>query len=108
MYLGQPCSQSTLTIFLREFNQMGYYLPMTQRSPIRSYQDALTVQSDLNSLEDWSRIWLLNKCHVLTLGKLNNIRYIRYTHRYTIYQNELEHVFEERDLGGNNRHGAEF
>ena len=65
-----------------------------------SREDALTVQSDLNSLEDWSRIWLLNfncdKCHVLRLGKLDSIRY---THRYTIYQSELEHVFEERDLG---------
>ena len=52
---------------------------------ILSREDALTVQSDLNSVEDWSRIWLLNfncdKCHVLTVGKLDNIRYI---HRYTI------------------------
>ena len=37
-----------------------------------------------------------DKRHVLTLGKLENIRY---THRYSIYQSELEHVFEERDLG---------
>jgi hypothetical protein len=45
-------------------------------------------------------MWLLNfhpnKCHVLTLGKFENIQY---THRYSIYDNELEHVFEEKDLG---------
>ena len=34
--------------------------------------------------------------HVLTLGKLENIKY---THRYRIYGNELEYVFEEKDLG---------
>ena len=86
-------------IFLKEFNQMGYYLPMIFNQ-ILSREDALTVQSDLISLEDWSRIWLPNfncdKYHVLTLGKLENIRY---THRYSIYQSELEHVFEDRDLG---------
>ena len=37
-----------------------------------------------------------DKCHVLTLGVFNNIRY---THRYTLYKEELEHVFEEKDLG---------
>ena len=47
-----------------------------------SREDALTVQSDLNSLEDWFIIWLLNfncdKCQVF--GKQENIRY---THRYS-------------------------
>ena len=36
------------------------------------------------------------KCHVLTLGRFENIRY---TERYRICQKELEHVFEEKDLG---------
>ena len=36
------------------------------------------------------------KCHVLTLGKLEKIKY---THRYVIFDQELEHVFSEKDLG---------
>ena len=54
---------------------------------------------NISIYNDWSRICLLNfncdKCHVLTLGKLDTIRY---THRYTIYQSELEHVFEEEHI----------
>ena len=38
----------------------------------------------------------IKKCHVLTMGKFNNIRY---THRYSLGHTELEHVFEEKDLG---------
>ena len=38
----------------------------------------------------------IDKCHVLTLGKFENIQH---THRYTICHNELEHVFVENDLG---------
>ena len=30
------------------------------------------------------------------MGKFTNIKY---THRYNIYGHELEHVFEEKDLG---------
>ena len=45
-------------------------------------------------------MWLLkfhpDKCHVLTVGKFENIRH---THRYGIYGKELDHVFEEKDLG---------
>ena len=67
---------------------------------ISSKEDALVLQSDLKSLEDWSDKWLLkfhpDKCHVLTLGKFDNIKY---THRYNICGKELEHVFEEKDLG---------
>ena len=41
--------------------------------------------------------WLLefniDKCHVLTLGKFENIKH---THRYTIFKND---VFREKDLG---------
>ena len=51
-------------------------------------------------LEEWSSTWLLkfnpNKCHVLSLGKFENTKY---TERYTVYGNEIEHVFEEKDLG---------
>ena len=67
---------------------------------ISSKDDAITLQSDLDSLELWSKKWLLafhpDKCHVLTLGRFENIKH---THRYSICHNELEHVFEEKDLG---------
>lgn len=67
---------------------------------ILSKEDAEVLQSDLGSLEAWSNEWLLRfnpkKCHVLSLGKLENTRY---TMRYRIYDSELEHVFEEKDLG---------
>ena len=63
-------------------------------------EDADNLQKDLNTLENWSSKWLLNfncdKCHVLTVGKLENIKH---TQRYTLYEKELEHVFEENDLG---------
>ena len=45
-------------------------------------------------------MWLLkfntDKCHVLTMGKFENIVH---TQRYTLYGDELDHVFEEKDLG---------
>ena len=67
---------------------------------ITSKEDAMALQSDIDSLEAWSRTWLLRfnpkKCHVLSLGKLENTCY---TMRYKIYESELEHVFEEKDLG---------
>ena len=67
---------------------------------ITSKCDALVLQSDIDALQSWSNKWLLrfnsDKCHVLTLGKFENIRY---THRYKLNQHELEHVFEEKDLG---------
>ena len=37
-----------------------------------------------------------DKCHVLTTGKFENTQY---THRYHVYDRELDHVFEEKDLG---------
>ena len=36
------------------------------------------------------------KCHVLTLGNFCNITH---TEKYTLYQQVLEHVFEQKDLG---------
>ena len=62
---------------------------------IMSREDALSLQADIDVLEEWSNTWLL-KFNVLTLGKFENIRY---THRYSICVNELEHVFDEKDLG---------
>ena len=67
---------------------------------IKSCADALILQSDLSLLEQWSKNWLINfhpdKCHVLTLGKFDNMRHI---YRYKINDTELEHVFKEKDLG---------
>ena len=67
---------------------------------INSQADALELQSDLRKLEQWSEKWDLrfnaDKCHVLTLGKFENIKY---AHRYTVCNNELEHVPDEKDLG---------
>ena len=64
-----------------------------------SVDDAISLQKDIDALNRWSDIWLLrftDKCHVLTIGKFENIVH---THRYTLYGDELDHVFEEKDLG---------
>ena len=67
---------------------------------ITSKDKVLVLQLDIDSLQLWSNKWLLqfhpDKCHVLTLGKFENIRC---THRYSISQYEFEHVFEEKVLG---------
>ena len=62
-------------------------------------EDSKVLQNDLEYLNEWSRKWLLNfntdKCHVLSLGKFENIKH---TSRYTLNGKELEHVFSEKDL----------
>ena len=67
---------------------------------IKSRDDALQLQKDIDALNRWSEEWLLkfntDKCHVLTLGKIDNILH---THRYTLYGDELAHAFEGKDLG---------
>lgn len=63
-------------------------------------EDALALQHDVDLMQEWSVDWLLKfhpgKCHVLTLGKLENIQI---AYRYTIQDQEIEHVFTEKDLG---------
>ena len=58
------------------------------------------LQADINALDEWTEKWLLkfnaDKCHVLTVGKLEDIKH---THRYKISAKELDHVFNEKDLG---------
>ena len=65
-----------------------------------SQEEALKLQSGIEALEDGSNKWLLhfhpNKCHILTLGKFENIMY---TKHYKICNKEIEHVFNEKDLG---------
>ena len=67
---------------------------------VNSIQDSLLIQEDIEALEEWSKDWLLcfhpDKCHVLTLGKLENIKH---AHPYSLGGNQLEHVFSEKDLG---------
>ena len=67
---------------------------------IKSIQDAIRLQQDIDAMEKWSRDWLLrfhpDKCHVLTLGKFWNIQH---AHPYSINGSVLEHVDQEKDLG---------
>ena len=67
---------------------------------ITSKEDALHLQSDIDTLEKWSEKWGMEfnreKCHVLTLGKFENTKH---THRYELGGEEIEHVFTEKDLG---------
>ena len=67
---------------------------------VKTSDDASLLQEDLNALADWSKRWLLEfnaeKCHVLTIGKIENITF---TQKYEINGQELEHMFEEKDLG---------
>ena len=67
---------------------------------IMSEVDSLDLQQDIHELEEWSDRWLLRfnaeKCHVLTVGKIENIKH---THNYELFGNQLDHVFEEVDLG---------
>ena len=65
---------------------------------ITTKEDALQLQSVINSLEQWSQKWLLifhpKKCHVLTLVKLY---IITHTEKYRLHRQELEHVFEQNN-----------
>ena len=67
---------------------------------IKSIHDSLHLQNDLDRLVEWSKKWLLefneSKCHVLSLGKVENIIH---AHNYKMNGVKLEHVFEEKDLG---------
>ena len=67
---------------------------------VQRIEDSLVLQDDINSLERWSKDWLLrfnlDKCHILTLGKHQNITHAQ---PYQLNSHELEHVFEEKDLG---------
>ena len=58
------------------------------------------LQNYIEALEKWSADWLIcfhpDKCHVLTLGKIENIQH---AHRYCLNDQVLEHVDFEKDLG---------
>ena len=67
---------------------------------IKSKQDSLDLQSDVEALDGWTTRWILRfhpgKCHVLTLGKFDNIKH---AHSYKLGNKVLYHVFSEKDLG---------
>ena len=68
---------------------------------IKSHQDALELQNDLDCLMSWSDRWQLrfsvNKCKVLHMG-LTNMQH-RYTMRYGNDKVALSEVESEKDLG---------
>ena len=67
---------------------------------VSSYDEADQLQADIANLGEWADTWQLrfnhDKCHILTLGKFDNIHH---AHRYEMSGTELEHVSEEKDLG---------
>ena len=69
-------------------------------SCIKEKNDAFHLQTDIDTLERWTNMWLMKfhpkKCHVLTLGKFTDIRY---AHEYKVCNNVIEHVSFEKDLG---------
>ena len=63
---------------------------------ITSREDSVALQNDIDSLELWTKKWLLEfNMPRFDLGKFENIKH---THRYTISKNEFEHVFGEKDF----------
>ena len=67
---------------------------------IQTIEDSLQLQNDIDNLVEWTNKWLLefnlSKCHVLSIGEIENIVHAHY---YMMKNHVLEHVFEERDLG---------
>ena len=64
---------------------------------VRTQNDSVLLQNDMDGMQNWSNTWLLNfhpdKCHVLTLGKLQNIKH---AHNYRLGDTELEHVISTK------------
>ena len=90
-------------LYLPEVVKCGNYLFADDTKIFRQIttnEDVLLLQSDINSLEQRSQKWLLTfhpkKRHIMTLGKFYNIAH---TQKYTLHRQELEHVFEQKDLG---------
>jgi len=64
---------------------------------VTSIDDSRKLQNDIDALNCWSdKNFNTDKCHVLTMGKFENMMH---TQRYTLYGYELDHAFEEKDLG---------
>ena len=67
---------------------------------ITNRADAERLQENLRKLEEWSREWLLvfhpDKCKILTIGRHEDIPC---AYPYSLFGTELEHIFEEKDIG---------
>jgi len=65
---------------------------------ISGENDSFALQSDLNSLRDWFKKWLLrlniNKCNVVSFG-----RNVINAHQYSVDDIYLEHIQHIKDLG---------
>ena len=65
---------------------------------ILSLADCISLQSDLSSLEYWSKTWLMNfnakKCKVMTIA-----RRVKHHFEYYLNNTKLDHVNEFNDLG---------
>jgi hypothetical protein len=61
--------------------------------------DALCLQSDIDKLENWAKLWLMNfhpgKCHNLTIGKFENIQH---AHQYKVCNQNIEHIDVEKGI----------
>jgi len=67
-------------------------------SKLSRENDSIALQSDLDSIKDWFKQWLLklniNKCNVVSFGR-NAIT----AHQYSVDDIDLEHVQHIKDLG---------
>lgn len=63
-------------------------------------KNSVLIQNDIDKMQNWSSTWLLDfhrdKCHILTLGKLQNIKH---AHNCCLGDTQLEHAFKKKDLG---------
>jgi hypothetical protein len=68
-------------------------------SMIRTRNDCIRLQADLNKLLEWAKLWKMNfnadKCKMLTFSRSRSI--IRYD--YTLDGGNLEHLGQFKDLG---------
>jgi len=64
---------------------------------ISSPEDSDSLQTDIDSLQDWSSTWLLkfnaSKCKCMNLGKNND------KHQYAMGSKAIENVKNEKDVG---------
>ena len=66
-------------------------------STVRSEDDVISLQNDINNLAEWSKLWQLpfnvEKCKCMHIGRDKN------HDSYQIDQHMLKNVKEEKDLG---------
>ena len=94
------CLSSISTTYRKSFRPMHFSSRMIPKYSVILHHETIQLhQSDIDLLNEWSEKWQLkfntDKYHVISLGKFENIMY---THRYMLNDEELEHVFEEKDL----------